>query len=806
MENAGYLKEPFQRTKLVLIYDKYSITNFLDEPFELRQPGSDDFYLLHKNSTISLVLSTSHDQSHIQVRLALKGWLWSDPFSIVTEDEGVIQMVNLYGEARVFISISTRSCNNGVMRVTFRRSDPLYRIENHSSRCLRLHQKDAPEPAIHLEPQHESYFAWTSMVKARQISLDAIATDDEWSTHLGDFGFDDGMSVVSESFSIRCRSDGLIRVILVHDELSYDLSPSIFATRPPIQIRGCVSCIKLTLSTTEPRILFNVAGVHAAYSNDRGTEDVYFALKSINVHNLYTAANFNTLFAAAPSESLSSCMSIELKIAARNSSGISLDYLNCNLSPITFFVHGLDILILLNEISQAYFKYVNFENEESFLLSSATSSKLIESFAKQPKRPLVKMLRLKQLIISGIQVLITIKSPLSHIQSEEIPECSMLVFIMVQWICNALASFDSSNIELRELNVSEFWGTEEMFLRILKSHYNLQILVSLTQMLASLSILGAPLQSFGVIKSAIIELLSAPLSSTNPLVALSNTLYQSTALLSACTGSITLSLSRLSSSVNAGIISTGLGSNDSMMRRRSLPVALLTGVEAGIEGAFREPLNGYRGYGIRGGLLGLVRGAIGVVITPASSLLSSFSGSLDYVSSSLIPRHLNPLNQTETTEDTSIPFNCMPQVGTGESFSSNLADDSYLDILPDRVCRRSGAQSSVLFLIEDVIAADVWRASNSDDAHIQDFSAKVFQASIVEAFPRKRHSWHPMYGLSIKCKSSHRENENAEDSTYDFLFLYPKEAQKFLLELAYRRQDISITETAEQFMKLLFVD
>ena len=787
---------------MVVLLDRFQIENLLAEDIEFRQPENAQHEVLPRRCASSLVFSTSHDQSSLQVRIAGKGWRWSYPIPTTKEMNEVIQTVNLDSDEIAYIAISVHVAGN-VVRITLGQGDPIYRIENHSSNNLKFHQKDTTDSAIELWPKQQSRLAWTSLLRSRELSLHAQSIYGTWHD-LGCYHMDDEEFAHSEAYTIVLRSDGVSRVLEVHDQraLNSVLAVPSKAMGTPLQINCNLSRLNVLISTDSPKVLLSFKGILAAYSSVEGKEEIHIAAESIAARNLDTSANFANLMIITPATGSSSCVRLEMSILARIAVGICFEHIDCQLCPLTLNFHGLDMLILLDNLSQSYKHDTSRELSVITPVCEALSAQL-KLLTKKLKAPAFsKLVTIKHLKISALPLRVTLRSPLSKLQTEEFPHIGLLAFLLVQLISNALASFDSSMVEFRELKVTEFWGTERELIRVISTHYNFQILESFTQMLASLSILGAPLQSFVIVGGALIDLLHAPFSSTNQLVAMINTLNQSGALISACAGSMTFSLGRLSSSLNAGLLSTELGgNNDLSMRRRSPPVALLAGVGAGFHGMISEPVKGYEQHGVRGALLGVIKGAAGMLITPTSSVLSSLTSSLDNVSSNLIPRHLNPLHSNESIADHHHPpSEIIPQENAIQPSGFHLIDDACLEVISDRVHLRTDTQSTVLFSTFAITTIDVSRTGGFEE-YYHHGNLYLARRRLDEKFLWGQMVFrNPLYNLSVMYKSS----ADGESSTKDFLFASPKEAQRFLRTLAGRGPDISLSDLAAQFMMLEF--
>ena len=131
---------PFQRTKLVIVVDRFMLVNCVQQAIEIRQAGTDDIVCVGTDAETPMWWRPGAQL--LQMRLAVKGWCWSGRFSPRKEGEIILRLRNEHDDTVCFVAVrivaeGPRLC------VVFRAGDNLiapYRIENHTLETFRLRQ------------------------------------------------------------------------------------------------------------------------------------------------------------------------------------------------------------------------------------------------------------------------------------------------------------------------------------------------------------------------------------------------------------------------------------------------------------------------------------------------------------------------------------------------------------------------------------------------------------------------------------------------------------------------------------------
>lgn len=313
-------------------------------------------------------------------------------------------------------------------------------------------------------------------------------------------------------------------------------------------------------------------------------------------------------------------------------------------------IHGYDLSLILENIIQNYDMLQSIEVKDDNIIHVIHSKIVLLCTTTTSIKTLPVMLFIRLLHISHISITLAIVSPLSRSINSTSNMPSAVAFTTVQFLFNVLANIESSKIEFGEKRISHFHGTSEALQKLLLQQYNSQFIANAILALGSFSFIGAPMEMLTIVGSSLNEVFSSVFTSRSPIHIAANIVYKSCAVVSASTGALSLSASRISSSLKSGLSSTGLVDNSivSFSARNNLPLALLVNTTTGITNLVSEPILCYQQFGVRGVLFGVGRGVVKLWLAPVYTMLDSGSKSLEGVSDMLIPTHLNPRNVTSS--------------------------------------------------------------------------------------------------------------------------------------------------------------
>ena len=131
---------PFQRTKLVIVVDRFMLVNCVHQAIEIRQAGTDDVVCVGTDAETPMWWRPGAQL--LQMRLAVKGWCWSGRFSPRKEGEIIMRLRNEHDDTVCFVAVRVVA-QGPRLCVVFRAGDNLiapYRIENHTLETFRLRQ------------------------------------------------------------------------------------------------------------------------------------------------------------------------------------------------------------------------------------------------------------------------------------------------------------------------------------------------------------------------------------------------------------------------------------------------------------------------------------------------------------------------------------------------------------------------------------------------------------------------------------------------------------------------------------------
>jgi hypothetical protein len=199
------MDSPYQRTKVVIVVDRFILMNTTSQLLEVRQAGCNNILTLGSGDMTPMWWRSGSQL----VQIRLKGWSWSGKFSLRTEGETPLRLRNERDNNAFFVSLRVvkqgpREC------VVFRGGErggagmAPYRIENHTLETFQLKQADrrvmgifVPSPAVTtaILPHHVSLYAWDEPLDSHSFVLDSVThiqgQAESQYTHLGTYSFDE---------------------------------------------------------------------------------------------------------------------------------------------------------------------------------------------------------------------------------------------------------------------------------------------------------------------------------------------------------------------------------------------------------------------------------------------------------------------------------------------------------------------------------------------------------------------------------------------------------------------------------------
>jgi SHR-binding domain of vacuolar-sorting associated protein 13 len=266
---------PFQRTKFVVVVDRFILVNAVKQPIEVRQCGCEDIVAV--NAEAETPMWWRPGSQLVQVRLAKHGWCWSGRFSPRKIGEFPLRLRNEHDNSVFFIAV--RVVKKGPrLCIVFRAGDNSapYRIENHTMEVLRLRQTARPAEhksassaaaAYHtVLPYHACHYAWDEPLSKRAFTLEVKrrgggphidhGMHGEWKV-LGTYTFEQLDTFVSASkdhsyLLMKVVARGPVRIMEIYDTrmVTYEQTVASSALAPPVVASAKEIAVKGSRSPT----------------------------------------------------------------------------------------------------------------------------------------------------------------------------------------------------------------------------------------------------------------------------------------------------------------------------------------------------------------------------------------------------------------------------------------------------------------------------------------------------------------------------------------------------------------------------
>ena len=212
---------PFERTKVVVVVDRFVVVNSVGQSIDVRQKSSDNVTTIHSREEVPI-----HWQSgskSLQIRLSRYGWGWSGKFSVEAEGEVPLRMRNERDNTIFFVMCHVIKQGPRVC-IVLRGGEGVapYRIENHTLESFRFRQGKF-STFSNLLPYHGCMYAWDEPQEPQLLTLDVSRSvnngrSTDW-RQIGIFAFDRLQSYDTEGYLvIRVQAQGPIRVLQIHDK------------------------------------------------------------------------------------------------------------------------------------------------------------------------------------------------------------------------------------------------------------------------------------------------------------------------------------------------------------------------------------------------------------------------------------------------------------------------------------------------------------------------------------------------------------------------------------------------------------
>lgn len=218
---TGLADPPFNRTKLIVVVDRFMLMNSVGQSLEVKQYKKDAVFTLRRSAEVPMWWRPG--LQYLQVRLDRYGWSWSGKFSLKKEGEIPIRLRNDYDNTVFFLLVHVIRQGPRVC-VIFKGGDEYspYRFENHSLDTFKVKQY-GQQIYTNLLPYHCSAYAWDEPEAQHKFVIEAakkgMATHEEW-TSIGTFNFE-RLEVLdrktNDHLLLRIVAQGPTRVLQIFD-------------------------------------------------------------------------------------------------------------------------------------------------------------------------------------------------------------------------------------------------------------------------------------------------------------------------------------------------------------------------------------------------------------------------------------------------------------------------------------------------------------------------------------------------------------------------------------------------------------
>lgn len=266
---------PFQRTKIVVVVDRFVFVNSMGQSLEARQAGMEDMTTIHANDETPFWWRPG--EQYVQVRLARYGWGWSGKFSIKQEGETPLRLRNEHDNTVFFVLVHVIKQGPRVC-VIFKGGDRVapYRIENHTLETFKLYQAATLKSSwsgnqsggvnvneafrqstqTSLLPYHSCAYAWDEPLAPQEITIDLLKSGQSRGESIGTFSFNRLQTFPQVGhLIIRLVAQGPVRVLQIHDDRnneslsSYPFHSNSQMKDTPSKVSQSMLQISLTMSS-----------------------------------------------------------------------------------------------------------------------------------------------------------------------------------------------------------------------------------------------------------------------------------------------------------------------------------------------------------------------------------------------------------------------------------------------------------------------------------------------------------------------------------------------------------------------------
>ncbi|KAJ1440218.1 hypothetical protein B484DRAFT_320058, partial [Ochromonadaceae sp. CCMP2298] len=209
-------------------------------------------------------------------------------------------------------------------------------------------------------------------------------------------------------------------------------------------------------------------------------------------------------------------------------------------------------------------------------------------------------------------------------------------------IGSAFAKIENCPIRFRPYRLEHAFGSASSIGLRLGTNYTIQALTQSYIVLFSSEVLGNPVRLLQGLSEGLWDFVYLPtvgLMTLSPQAFLLGAMRGTSSLVRSLLASVCTSAGALASSLQVGLVALGAeeGGAGSGVRSRLLsarsaqeqqqrrPSSVLAGVQMGLAGALLDPLWGFKGDGVRGLIVGAVKGGVGLFARPLYGALGSAS-------------------------------------------------------------------------------------------------------------------------------------------------------------------------------------